>query len=80
MMVKRNPNSHVISIDPKKKTMPKKAQTKADLVQEITTLKALNDALEDENKKHRETILKLEEKFQKNNKSIDIVNTGCQTD
>ena len=80
MMVKRKPNSHVICIDPKKKTLPKKAQTKADLVQEITTLKSLNEALEDENKKHRETIFKLEEKLQKNNKTIDIVNTGCQTD
>ena len=62
---------HVVCIDPKKKTLPKKMQSKAELVEEIASLKALNDALEDENKKHRETILKLEEKLQKNNKSID---------
>ena len=46
----------------------------------INNTKALNYALEGENKKHRETILKLEEKLQKMNKTNDIVNTGCQTD
>ena len=81
MMVKRKPNSHVICIDPKKKTMAKKVQSKADLVHEIATLKALNDALEDENKKNRETISKLEEQISVQiHKSIDIVNTGCQTE
>ena len=81
MMVKRKPNSHVICIDPKKKTMAKKVQSKAELVHEIATLKALNDALEDENKKNRETISKLEEKISMQiHKSIDTVNTGCQTE
>ena len=80
MMVKRKPNSHVVCVDPKKKTMPKKVQSKAELIQEIAALKALNDALEDENKKNRETISKLEEKISlKIHKSIDIVNAGCQT-
>ena len=41
---------HVVCIDPKKKALPKKVQTKAELVQEVASLKALNDALEDENK------------------------------
>ena len=79
MMVKRK---HVVCIDPKKKTLPKKMQSKAELVEEIASLKALNDALEDENKKYRETITKLEEKIssEKSHKYVDIVNSGCQTD
>ena len=80
MMVNRKQNSHVVCIDPKKKKAPKKAQTKAELVQEITSLKALNDALEDELKKNLETISKLEEKISMHKKSVDIVNAGCQTD
>ena len=68
---------HVVCIDPKKKALPKKVQTKAELLEEVASLKALNDALEDENKKYRETITKLEEKSQK---VVDIVNSGCQTD
>ena len=80
MMVNRKQNSHVVYIDPKKKKAPKKAQTKAELVQEITSLKALNDALEDELKKNLETISKLEEKISMHKKSVDIVNAGCQTD
>ena len=79
MMAKRK---HVVCIDPKKKTLPKKVQSKAELVEEVASLKALNDALEDENKKYRETITKLEEKIssEKSHKYVDIVNSGCQTD
>ena len=81
-MTKRKPYSHVVCIDPKKKTLPKKVQSKAELVEEVASLKALNDALEDENKKYRETITKLEEKIssEKSHKYVDIVNSGCQTD
>ena len=81
MVVKRKPNSHVICIDPKKKTLPKKVQSKAELIEEIKALKALNDTLEEENKKNVKTILELEEKMSlhKKHKPAEFVNAGCQT-
>ena len=63
MVLKKRQNSHLICIDPKKKNTPGKAQTKADLIQELKTLKSLNDALEDENRKNMVIIEDLKEKL-----------------
>ena len=65
MVLKRKISSHVVCIDPKKtNAVPKKPPTKADLVKELKSLKLLNVALEEENKKHLNTIKGLEEIMQ----------------
>ena len=80
-VLKRKPNSHVVCIDPKKKNTPKKPPTKADLVQELKSLKNLNEALEENNKKNMEKILFLEKKVSslQNERSVQMVESGCQT-
>ena len=64
MVLKRRPSSHVVCIDPKKKPIPKKFQSKADLIQELKALKSLHEALEKENIDNVETILKLKKDLQ----------------
>ena len=65
MVLKRKPNSHVVCIDPKKKPITNKVQSKADLIQELKALKSLYEALEKENIDNIETILKLKKYLQK---------------
>ena len=62
MVIKRKPNSHVVSIDPKKKPLPKKVQSKADLLQELKALKSLHEALEKENIDNIQIISKLKKR------------------
>ena len=76
--MKRKPNSHVVCIDPKKKPITKKVQSKTDLIQELKELKLLNEALEKENRDHIETISKLKKELQKENPAV-TVHAGCQT-
>ena len=61
MVIKRKPSVHGVC-EPKKKVVPSKPPSKADLLQEIKTLKSLNDSLEEEMKKMAETIEALEDK------------------
>ena len=79
---KQRQNSHLICINPKKKNTPSKAQTKADLLQEIKTLKSLNDALEDENRKKMVIIEDLKEKVHilQKKKTVKLVQGASQTE
>ena len=76
--MKRKPNSHVVCIDPKKKPITKKVQSKTDLIQELKELKLLNEALEKENRDNIEIISKLKKELQKENPAV-TVHAGCQT-
>ena len=81
MVLKRRQNSHLVCIDPKKKNTPSKAQTKADLLQELKTLKSLNDAPEDENRKNMVIIKDLKEKvcILQKKETVNLVHGASQT-
>ena len=82
MVLKKRQNSHLICIDPKKKNIPGKAQAKADLIQELKTLKSLNDSLEDENRKNMVTIEDLKEKLclLQKKETVNLVHGASQTE
>ena len=73
--------SHLICIDHKKKNTPGKAQTKADLIQYLKTLKSLNDALENKNRKNMVIIEDLKEKLYILHKkeTVNLVHGASQT-
>ena len=79
MVLKRKPNSHVVCIDPKKKPLPKKVQSKADLLQELKALRLLYEALEKENIDNIQTISKLKIELQKLKPEV-TVHAECQTE
>ena len=82
MVMKRKSSVHSACIDPKKKETQNKPLTKADLIQEIKTLKSLNIALEEELKKKDETIADLKSKvtFDANEKIPTVsISTETQT-
>ena len=57
MALKRKPSIHGVCIDPKKKVVsgaPSIKATKVDLIQEVKSLKSLNDTLKEEMKRNTE--------------------------
>ena len=54
MVVKRKTSAHVVCIDTKKITAPKRQPTKADLLQELKAMQKLNNTLKLENVKNLE--------------------------
>ena len=63
MIGKRKVNTHTFCNDQKKNTIaPKKPPTKAEIASELKIVKQLNQALEDENKKHLDKIKGLEKR------------------
>ena len=79
MVLKRKPNSHVVCIDPKKKPLPKKVQSKADLLQELKALRLLYEALEKENIDNIQTISKLKIELKKWKPEVTM-HAECQTE
>ena len=76
MVLKRKISSHLVCIDSKKiNAVPKKPQTKPELIKEIKSLQKLNEALEEENKSNLCRISELEEKV----KSLSTSSVPCET-
>ena len=62
MVLKRKTSAHVVCIDTKKITAPKRHPARADLLRELKAMKKVNDTLELDNVKNLEVIKILEDK------------------